>query len=87
MTAFEYTITDSIGIHARPAGMLAKEAAKYKSKVFLHFGDKKADARRLIAIMGMASSTAIRFVWKSRARTKRRLRRSLRHFSRRTCKE
>ena len=53
MTAFEYTITDSIGIHARPAGMLAKEAAKFKSKVFLHFGDKKADARRLIAIMGM----------------------------------
>ena len=52
MTAFEYTITDSIGIHARPAGMLAKEAAKFKSKVFLHFGDKKADARRLIAIMG-----------------------------------
>ena len=45
MTAFEYTITDSIGIHARPAGMLAKEAAKFKSKVFLHFGDKKADAR------------------------------------------
>ena len=40
MTAFEYTITDSIGIHARPAGMLAKEAAKFKSKVFLHFGDK-----------------------------------------------
>ena len=53
MTAFEYTITDSIGIHARPAGMLAKEAAEFKSKVFLHFGDKKADARRLIAIMGM----------------------------------
>lgn len=42
-----------LGIHARPAGMLAKEAAKFKSKVFLHFGDKKADARRLIAIMGM----------------------------------
>ena len=53
MTAFEYTSTDSIGIHARPAGMLAKEAAKFKSKVFLHLGDKKADARRLIAIMGM----------------------------------
>ena len=57
MTAFEYTITDSIGIHARPAGMLAKEAAKFKSKVFLHFGDKKADARRLIAIMGKHGNT------------------------------
>lgn len=36
-----------------PHGRRAKEAAKFKSKVFLHFGDKKADARRLIAIMGM----------------------------------
>ena len=53
MTAFDYTITDEIGIHARPAGLLAKEAAKYESKVMLHFGDKKADARRLIAVMGM----------------------------------
>ena len=63
MTAFEYTITDSIGIHARPAGMLGKEPAKFKSKVFLHFGDKKADARRLIAIMArpyaQASTSAI----------------------------
>ena len=53
MKEFKYTITDPEGIHARPAGMLAKEAAKFKSKVFLYFGDKKADARRLIAIMGM----------------------------------
>lgn len=60
MTAFEYTITDSIGIHARPAGMLAKEAAKFKSKVFLHFGDKKADARRLIAIMGIKHGNTVR---------------------------
>ena len=87
MTAFEYTITDSIGIHARPAGMLAKEAAKFKSKVFLHFGDKKADARRLIASWEWASSTAIPFAWKWKARTKRKRQRRLRHFSRRTCKE
>lgn len=28
MKTFEYTITDPVGIHARPAGMLVKEAKK-----------------------------------------------------------
>ena len=53
MYQFEYTITDPIGIHARPAGLLAKEAAKYQSKIFLSKGGKKAEARRLISIMSM----------------------------------
>ena len=29
MKEFNYTITDPQGIHARPAGVLVKEAAKY----------------------------------------------------------
>ena len=29
MKEFVYTITDPEGIHARPAGVLVKEAAKY----------------------------------------------------------
>ena len=28
MKSFEYTIKDELGIHARPAGLLAKEAQK-----------------------------------------------------------
>lgn len=31
MKTFEYTITDELGIHARPAGMLVKEASKFAS--------------------------------------------------------
>ena len=53
MYTFEYTITDPIGIHARPAGQLAKEAAKHTSKVWICKGDKKAEARRLISIMSL----------------------------------
>lgn len=30
MKKFEYTIKDEMGIHARPAGMLAKEGKKYE---------------------------------------------------------
>ena len=29
MTQFSYTIQDELGLHARPAGLLAKEAASF----------------------------------------------------------
>lgn len=53
MYQFEYTITDPIGIHARPAGQLAKEAGKYGCKVWLCKADKKAEVRRIMAVMGL----------------------------------
>ena len=53
MKSFTYTIQDELGIHARPAGMLAKAAAAYKSVVTIDNGTKKADAKRLMAIMSM----------------------------------
>ena len=31
MKTFEYTIKDELGIHARPAGLLVKEAKKFES--------------------------------------------------------
>jgi len=40
-------------MHARPAGKLAKEAAQYQSVVTLLKGEKKADTRRLMALMGL----------------------------------
>ena len=54
MKNFEYVIKDELGIHARPAGMLVKEAKKYDSKIVLSQDGKKAEATKLIAIMGMA---------------------------------
>ena len=53
MVSFTYTIKDELGIHARPAGMLAKEAMKWKSVITLDNGTKKADAKRLMAVMSM----------------------------------
>lgn len=53
MKEFTYTITDPVGIHARPAGMLAKKAAGFKSTITVIKGEKKADTRRLIAFMGL----------------------------------
>lgn len=53
MLSFTYTVKDALGIHARPAGMLAKEAMKWKSVITIDNGTKKADAKRLMAIMSM----------------------------------
>lgn len=53
MKEFTYTITDPVGIHARPAGMLAKKAAGFKSTVTVIKDEKKADTRRLMALMGL----------------------------------
>lgn len=53
MKNFDYTITDGVGIHARPAGLLVKEAKKYESKIVVKMGDKTAEATKLMALMGM----------------------------------
>ena len=52
MKSFEYTITDPVGIHARPAGILAKEAKGYDS-VIINAAGKAAEAKKLMALMGL----------------------------------
>ena len=53
MKSFEYTITDPVGIHARPAGVLVKEIKKYASTVTVNKGEKSVNALKLMALMGM----------------------------------
>ena len=53
MKQFTYTITDPVGIHARPAGLLVKEAKTYHSTVIISKGDKQAKATALMKLMGM----------------------------------
>ncbi|MCC8161108.1 MAG: HPr family phosphocarrier protein [Oscillospiraceae bacterium] len=53
MKEFNYTITDPQGIHARPAGILVKEAAKYQSSITIEKDGKTGDAKRIFAVMGL----------------------------------
>jgi len=53
MKEFNYTIKDEFGIHARPAGLLVKEAGKFKSNITVEKSGKKADAKKLFALMGL----------------------------------
>ena len=53
MKTFSYTIKDEIGIHARPAGLLAKKAKEFESVITIEKNGKSAAATKLIAVMGM----------------------------------
>lgn len=54
MKKFEYTITDPVGIHARPAGLLAKQAKTLDSTITIAKANgKSAVATKLMALMGL----------------------------------
>ena len=54
MKQFSYVITDPVGIHARPAGMLVKAAKDLDSTITIEkTGGKSATATKLMAVMGL----------------------------------
>ena len=53
MKTFSITITDELGIHARPAGQLVKEAKKYASTITITKEGKEAGATKLMRLMGL----------------------------------
>ncbi len=55
MKEFSYVIKDNVGIHARPAGLLVKEAEKYKSDITLFTKGKNADAKKLFSVMSLSA--------------------------------
>ena len=53
MKTFDYTVKDELGIHARPAGLLVKEAKNFTSKITNKKGEKDVDATRGMAVMAL----------------------------------
>ena len=55
MKEFTYTITDPVGIHARPAGILVKTIKDLGSAVTItNAAGKSAAGSKLMALMGLA---------------------------------
>lgn len=54
MKEFKYTINDELGIHARPAGLLAKEAKKFASVCTITKGTQTKKLTQLMGIMSLA---------------------------------
>lgn len=53
MQEIKYTITDEMGIHARPAGLFVKEAATFPCSVTIEKDGREVDAKRILGVMGL----------------------------------
>ena len=54
MKEFTYTITDALGIHARPAGLLAKKAKSYAdTTVTISANGKTVNCGQLMKLMAL----------------------------------
>lgn len=58
MKEFHYVIKDQLGIHARPAGLLVKEAMKFQAAIVIKKEEKEADAKRIFSVMGLGVKCA-----------------------------
>lgn len=54
MVKFTFTVNDPMGLHARPAGALVKEAIQCSSNVTIKKGEKTGDAKRIFNVMGLS---------------------------------
>ena len=48
-------VKNALGLHARPAAMLAARAASYHASISLENGDRTADAKSIMALMLLAA--------------------------------
>lgn len=55
MREFTYTITAESGIHARPAGLLVKEASSFDSDITIATEEKSGDLKRIFSVMGLGA--------------------------------
>ena len=53
MTKREVTITNNIGLHARPATFFIQKANSYKSLVWIEKEDRKINAKSLLGVLSL----------------------------------
>lgn len=53
MKEFQYTITDPLGIHARPAGELVRAAGAFPCRITIVKDEREVDAKRIMGVMSL----------------------------------
>ena len=53
MKEFEFVVTDPQGIHARPAGLLVKEAKKFESNISVFKGARTGNLKKIFTVMAL----------------------------------
>ncbi len=57
MKELSFEIKDKIGLHARPAGVLATNAKSFECEITVKCGDKQANAKRLLSLMSLGATS------------------------------
>ena len=55
MIVFKCKVRDEHGMHARPAGALVNCAKKFSSEIKVKNGEREANAKRLLALLGLSA--------------------------------
>ncbi len=61
MTQIDLVLTNKAGLHARPAAQFIQKASSYTSKVTIRTGEKTADAKSILSLMGLGLGQGTRF--------------------------
>ena len=64
MTKRDVTITNNIGLHARPATFFIQKANSFRSSIWIEKDDRKVNAKSLLGVlsMGIAKGMTIKLV-------------------------
>jgi phosphotransferase system HPr (HPr) family protein len=62
MAEIALTVIDPAGLHARPAARFVQAATRFESRVSIRSGDREADAKSLIALLGLTIRPSSRIV-------------------------
>ena len=64
MTKIDVTITNNIGLHARPATFFIQKANSFKSSIWIQKDDRRISAKSLLGVlsMGITSGTTITII-------------------------
>ncbi len=54
------TISHPVGLHARPASIFVQTASRFKSSVVVTCGERSADAKSIISVLGLGAGQGAR---------------------------
>ena len=62
MVKKDVTITNNIGLHARPATFFIQKANTYKCSIWVENGDRRANAKSLLGVLSLGISMDMKII-------------------------
>ncbi len=58
----EFTITNKLGMHARPAAQFVKRASKYKCNIWVDKDDEQVNGKSIMGLMMLAAGQGAKLI-------------------------